>query len=576
MAKSPPKKPNSKRTTKKAGRSPCALPTKVRPVGSKAGESDQSEIPKTDVQKIQGLLKSKTTKGAMLGLSLLESLRSTADYEAVFTEPVIRAIACTWNAKTLLATAKLLLPHQEVCKRFIAVAADAFCKASEPARVQLLHDLFKQPLCSRNEHPDPAKRCLELDVSSGTVLWDVLHRELLAEKRVAVEYREDEVDGITVCIVNSLNGIHLAGFPRDRGEGRPSGIPYHVLQSSDIDTGFPDPRGWIEIAWGVSHSNMVEQVLQRTSESWDPHDWAWDSGEHMIVAMLWSYFNGECLSTKEAAKMGVAKRKSLFQWTEKGSRALASYTNKLLRYRTFIDPQIGSVFKSWPNSPYLPWQNPASSWENEFEARFRKGKKKYASYASLPDELKQLAFYTATAVRDAAQRIKPKTNGEPVIEGLANHTLICLSLHPGTPPSIVQVLASDKYAPVASAATAGRSAKSDWRSPADKMNDIVDYVVRGTGRRGRTDKVSDDTVAIAKRLSRYWSRWKQEDSLDDVDAVNTEEPHANENRMRAVAMGVAVMRGWIVPTKEGISLMQKSVAELDAPPSYTSHDDDDD
>jgi hypothetical protein len=552
------------------------LPRNAFPVGSKAGESDQSVIPKADVKKIQGLLKSKTTKGVKLGLSLLESLRNTADYEAVFTEPVIRAIACTWNAKTLLATAKLLLPHQEVCKRFIAVAADAFCKATEPVRVQLLHDLFKQPLCSCTEPPDPAERCLELDVSSGTVLWDVLHRELLAEKRVAIEYREDEVDGITVCIVNSLNGIHLAGFPRDRGEGRPSGIPHHVLQSSDIESGFPDPRGWIEVAWAVSHHNMVTEVLHRTSENWDPHEWAWDSGEHMIVAMLWSYFNGECLSTKEAAEMGVAKRKSLFQWTEKGSRALAASTNKLLRYRKFIDPHIGSVFKAWPKSPYLPWQNSAASWENEFEARFRKGKKTYASYASLPDELKQLAFYTATAVRDAAHRIKPKTNGEPVIEGLANHTLICLSLHPGTPQSIVKLLAGDKYAPVASAATAGRAAKSDQLSPADKMKDIVDYVVRGTGGRARTDKVSDDTSAIAKRLSRYWSRWKQEDSLNDVDAVNTEEPIANENRMRAVALGVAVARGWIVPTKEGISLMRTSVAELDAPPSDTSNDDDDD
>jgi hypothetical protein len=187
-----------------------------------------------------------------------------------------------------------------------------------------------------------------------------------------------------------------------------------------------------------------------------------------------------------------------------------------------------------------------------------------------------LAFYTATAVRDAAHRIKPKTNGEPVIEGLANHTLICLSLHPGTPQSIVKLLAGDKYAPVASAATAGRAAKSDQLSPADKMKDIVDYVVRGTGGRARTDKVSDDTSAIAKRLSRYWSRWKQEDSLNDVDAVNTEEPIANENRMRAVALGVAVARGWIVPTKEGISLMRTSVAELDAPPSDTSNDDDDD
>jgi hypothetical protein len=60
------------------------------------------------------------------------------------------------------------------------------------------------------------------------------------------------------------------------------------------------------------------------------------------------------------------------------------------------------------------------------------------------------------------------------------------------------------------------------------------------------------------------------------DAINTEEPRTNENRMRAVAVGVAVARGWIVPTNEGISLMRKSVAELDAPPSKQSDDDNDD
>lgn len=56
----------SKRPTKKAGRIPCGLPTNACPVGRKAGESDPSVIPKADVKKIQGLLKSKTTKRVKL------------------------------------------------------------------------------------------------------------------------------------------------------------------------------------------------------------------------------------------------------------------------------------------------------------------------------------------------------------------------------------------------------------------------------------------------------------------------------------------------------------------------------
>jgi hypothetical protein len=172
----------------------------------------------------------------------------------------------------------------------------------------------------------------------------------------------------------------------------------------------------------------------------------------------------------------------------------------------------------------------------------------------------------------------PPADGVPVIEGLANHTLICVALHPATPQRIVDVLADDAYGPVASSATTGRTAKSDLRSSADQMKELVDYVVRGTGGRSRAEDVPDDTLAVAKRLSRYWTRWKKEDSLDDVDAVNTEGSSANENRMRAVAMGVAVTRGWIVPTKDGVSLMNKCVEDLDtrSPDSGSDAEDDDD
>jgi hypothetical protein len=522
----------------------------------------------------------------MKALLLLESLGATQqDYQAIFTDQVIRGVVRTLDAKTLLATAQVLLPHKEVCKQFIAATAERFCKATEPERLRLLHSLFQQPFCFDAWHADPAKHRLDLDVSDGTILWDALHRELLAAGRVKMQYRESQEEGLSVCIVHSLNGIHLAGYYRDRGESRPGALPMHVVQASGLDSCFPDLDGWFEVAWSVSFENLIGRVLSRTTSSWDGHDWAWGSGEHVIIAMLWSWFCQECLNGKEAARLDkwhgresipLRKRKILFRWTDKGSKALVAYTNTLLRHRKFIDPSIGSVFEAWPDSPYLPWQDSEASWENEFEARFRKPEKKYASYASLSDELKQLAYYAAIAVRDAAKRIKPLTDGVPVIEGLANHTLVCVALHPATPQRIVDVLADDAYGPVASAATTGRTAKSDQRSSADQMQEVVDYVVRGTGGRSRAEDVPDGTLAVAKRLSRYWTRWKKEDSLDDVDAVNTEGSSANENRMRAVAMGVAVTRGWIVPTKDGVSLMNKCVEDLDTPSPDSASDAEDD
>ena len=557
------------------------MPAKMPPIGRKIGESHQSAISKAEVKKIQGLLKSKTTSGVMLGVSLLESLRATtADYESVFTDTVIRAI--TWDSQAVLATAKHLLPHVDTCTRFIGTIAEWFCKTTEIQRQRFLNDLFQQPFCSIQYTVAQGHRLVP-DIVDGTVLWDVLHRELLAAQRVKTQYRDSE-SPCKAFVVHSLNGIHLAGYYHDRGEGRPGNLPNHVVQACD-DWRSVDQLDWVEVAWAVSFENMIGTLLHETTSIWDAHDWGcgrWDKDPHVIIVMLWSWFTAECLNVKEIARLDewhwgestpIQRRKTLFRWTDKGERAVASYAALLLRQRKFSKPGCVGDDWAWPSSPYLPWQDPGN-WENEFEARFRRGKKEYASYAKLSDEHKYLACYAAMAVRDAAQRIKPLTEGEPVIEGLANHTLICLALHPATPQSLVQMLAHDAYEPVASAATAGRGAKSEQLSPADKMKDIVDYVVRGTGGRARTDKVSDDTSAIAKRLSRYWSHWKQENA--DVKAVNTEKPRTNENRMRAVAMGVAVARGWIVPTKEGASLMHKSVAELDAPPSDTSNDDDDD
>lgn len=525
-------------------------------------------------KKIQKLLKSPTGDDVTAAFLLLESLEATqADYEAVFTQPVLRGIVRELNAQTLLVTAEHLLPHPKVCRRFISEAAERFCRAREPERLQLLHGVFHQPFCFDAWHADPAKHRLALDISDGTILWDVLHRELLAAERIKIQYRYSESE-CNACVVHSLNGIHLAGYYHDRGEGRPGNHPNHVVQSSD-DWNFPDEDGWFEVAWAVSFENMIGGLLSQVTSTWDAHDWCsgrWDKDPHVIIAMLWSWFTAECLSGKETAHLGrwlnhestpLHKRKTLFRWTDKGTRALASYTYLLLRQRKFSNPGFSDADGAWPDGPYLPWQD-SGSWGNEFEARFRRGKKKYSSYATLPDEFKHLAYYSAVAVRDAAKRIKPLTDGKPVIEGLANHSLICLALHPATPPGIVQSLADDGYGPVASAATAGRTAKSEQRSSADQMKEVVDYVIRGTGGRSRVKDVPDGTIAVAKRLSRHWMRWKKEDSLDDVDAVNTEDPRVNESRMRAISMGVAVSRGWIVPTKDGTSLMKECVAYLDA------------
>lgn len=534
-------------------------------------------------RKIQRLLTAKPSSSVLMALRLLDSLEPTQrDYQAVFTEKVIRRLVHTLDAKTLLATAQALLPHKEICKQLIAAAADRFCKATEPVRLRLLHSLFHQPFCFDAWHADPAKHRLDLDISDGTVLWDVLHQELLAAGRVKMRYRYAESD-CEACVVHSLNGIHLAGYYHDRGEGRPDNLPNHVVQACD----YPRTEGdWIEVAWAVSFENMIGGVLRRTTELWDSQELCfagrWGKDPDVIIAMLWSWFTAECLSGNEIRDLNawhlgestpLLKRRTLFRWTDKGMRALVSYARSLLRQRTFSNPETDEAL---PSGPYLPWQQRGDSWEIDLEARWRKGRKHYASYAAIPDELKHLAGYAAIAVRDAAKRVKPLTNGVPVIEGLANHTLICLALHPATPRGIVSLLADDAYEPVASAATAGRTAKSDQRSPADSMKELVDYVVRGTGGRTCAKKVPDSILVVAKRLARYWTRWKKEDSLDDVDAINTEDSRANENRMRAVAIGVAVTRGWIVPTKEGVSLMNKCVEDLDNPSPNTGSDAEDD
>lgn len=70
-------------------------------------------------ERIQSLLTSKTADGVRLGLSLLESLGATrADYEAVFSDHVIKAVLKTWDEATWAAVSRAILPHEALFKTF--------------------------------------------------------------------------------------------------------------------------------------------------------------------------------------------------------------------------------------------------------------------------------------------------------------------------------------------------------------------------------------------------------------------------------------------------------------------------
>jgi len=101
MAKKAAKKNTAPRKSTKSGPAPGktakAQPMKPGVKGHAAAAESQAApiaaLTKPEVEKIQGLLKSRTSDGVTLGLSLLESLGATpANCEAVFTETVKRAV----------------------------------------------------------------------------------------------------------------------------------------------------------------------------------------------------------------------------------------------------------------------------------------------------------------------------------------------------------------------------------------------------------------------------------------------------------------------------------------------------
>lgn len=136
-----------------------------------------SPVPaKPEIKKIQGLLTSKTADGVTLGLSLLESLNATrADYEAVFTERVIKSILGGWVAESWGGVAKALLPHGAVSDAFQRFAEEKYLK--RPRRLADFRGLIHARLpvarvaflAARGQGADPEKPFLDLvDIRTGS------------------------------------------------------------------------------------------------------------------------------------------------------------------------------------------------------------------------------------------------------------------------------------------------------------------------------------------------------------------------------------------------------------------------
>lgn len=90
----------------------------------------EGRVSPSEREKIQGLLESKTAEGVTLGLSLLESLEATrADYEAVFTEAVKKAVSPIVNEWLQGGDAT----RAEYLRYHTAVVRPAFLAARGPA-----------------------------------------------------------------------------------------------------------------------------------------------------------------------------------------------------------------------------------------------------------------------------------------------------------------------------------------------------------------------------------------------------------------------------------------------------------
>jgi hypothetical protein len=134
-----------KKTTRLAARTPekpvsqaeAVTPTLTSP--GEAAPAPATSLTHADQTKIRKFLRLKTAHGITLGLSLLESLgATTADYEAVFTETVIKSVLNGWVAESWGAVAKALVPHGAVSEVFQRLAEDKYMK--RPGKTTKLRD----------------------------------------------------------------------------------------------------------------------------------------------------------------------------------------------------------------------------------------------------------------------------------------------------------------------------------------------------------------------------------------------------------------------------------------------------
>lgn len=132
-AKKPAKKKAAGKTPNKAKPTRDAKPTQT-PVAA-AGPTmaaSSSGLSKPEVKRIQGLFKSKRDEGVTLGLSLLESIGATSsDYEAVFSETVIKSVLRMWEAESWKAVASILQPDGAAHDLFQKIADTTFPKRPE-------------------------------------------------------------------------------------------------------------------------------------------------------------------------------------------------------------------------------------------------------------------------------------------------------------------------------------------------------------------------------------------------------------------------------------------------------------
>jgi len=138
-------------------------------------------VGKLEIKKVRDLLTSKKPDAVTLGLSLLESLGATqADYEAVFTGPVIKSVLKGWVAESSGAVAilKMLTMHDAVSESFDKVASELSLqrpgKAVTPqnfnfSRLRLIASVRPSFIAKWGDSAKPTNPFIELvNISSGS------------------------------------------------------------------------------------------------------------------------------------------------------------------------------------------------------------------------------------------------------------------------------------------------------------------------------------------------------------------------------------------------------------------------